>query len=185
MHSCIFFYSFDWVRVDFLAFLSLVVVRFFALFDVAAAVWPGCLTFCGVASFTKERRLHHNPIKLLSSTSFICDRGAGGEIKHHPVWIRHCFFWSETCQWPNRKRTHFGGGVYPCAPTGSFINPRHRKPNEVLERELWHFSKFASSFKNVGLDCKNERWQHVQEFMSLDTLTLYPVWSQRRKWKKK
>lgn len=46
-------------------------------------------------------------------------------------------------------------------------------PNEELERELRRFGKFASSFKNVNLGCKDPKLKHVQSlrrqvFMFLD-----------------
>ncbi|XP_068578407.1 uncharacterized protein [Cebidichthys violaceus] len=36
--------------------------------------------------------------------------------------------------------------------------------NQVLERELQRFGKLASSFKTVGLGCKDEKLKHVQSF---------------------
>ena len=50
-------------------------------------------------------------------------------------------------------------------------------PNELLERELRRFGKFASGFKSVGLGCRDEKLQHVQSlrrqvFMYLETPTL-------------
>lgn len=50
-------------------------------------------------------------------------------------------------------------------------------PNELLERELRRYGKFAGGFKSVGLGCKSEKLQHVQSlrrqvFMYLDSPTL-------------
>lgn len=39
--------------------------------------------------------------------------------------------------------------------------------NEMLEKELNHFGKFASRFKNVHLGCKDSRLQHVQVFWEM------------------
>lgn len=49
-------------------------------------------------------------------------------------------------------------------------------PNELIEKELRRFGKFASSFKSVSLGCKNPKLKHVQSlrrqvFMFLDSPT--------------
>lgn len=49
-------------------------------------------------------------------------------------------------------------------------------PNEVLERELQRFGKFASAFRTVSLGCKDVKLKHVQSlrrqvFMFLDSQT--------------
>lgn len=35
-------------------------------------------------------------------------------------------------------------------------------PNEVVEKELLRFGKFASSFRTINLGCKDANLQHVQ-----------------------
>ena len=50
-------------------------------------------------------------------------------------------------------------------------------PNELMEKELWRFGKFAIGFKTVGLECKDPKLKHVmslrrQVFMFLDSQCL-------------